>query len=152
MTSMARPNANAEAAADTICRAAIPRALPDIAPASEAIETARDTFERVTYMEQTLFPDFGDLFRNSERDRLAADMSARLDELADLEPATLEDDPAFMRALDVLERQASAFEAYMESAQRDARRASAFSAISLAVALASLVVTAISLLGQFGVI
>ena len=68
------------------------------------------------------------------------------------ERATLENDPAFMRALDVLEQQSKAFVAYTESAERSSRRSFWFAIASLLVSLASLGVAAISLLSQFRVI
>lgn len=98
-------------------------------------------------------------FRDSSSDERAR---SSLSEALEWEPgpmATLEDDPGFTRALEVLEKQSdmvrdlsSAFTGYVESLERESKRSHVFNALSLAVAVLSLAVTFVSLLGQFGVL
>lgn len=98
-------------------------------------------------------------FRDSSSDER---MRSILSEALEWEPgpmATLEDDPGFARALEVLEKQSdmvrelsSAFTGYVESSERESRRSHVFNALSLSVAVLSLAVTFASLLGQFGVL
>lgn len=75
----------------------------------------------------------------------------------DLEPATLEDDPAFMQLLRTMESQSDAMREQLESmreqseaSRRAQRSAFWFSIASLAVAALSLAVAAIALLHDFG--
>lgn len=119
----------------------------------EAAQRMRDLNSYISMDLDKVMSDFRDS-SSDERTR------SSLSEALEWEPgpmATLEDDPGFSRALEVLEKQAdmvrdlsSAFTEYVESSERESKRSHVFNALSLAVAVLSLAVTFVSLLGQFG--
>lgn len=121
----------------------------------EAARRMRDLNSAISINLDKVMSDFRD---SSSDDRTRSSLSEALD----WEPApmaTLLDDPGFSRALDVLEKQSdmvrglsSAFTEYVESSERESRRSHVFNALSLAVAVLSLAVTFVSLLGQFGLL
>ena len=121
----------------------------------EAAQRMRDLNSSISMDLDKVMSDFWD---SSSDERTRSSLSDALE----WEPgpmATLEDDPGFSRALEVLEKQSdmvrelsSAFTEYVESSERESKRSHVFNALSLAVAVLSLAVTFVSLLGQFGVL
>lgn len=121
----------------------------------EAAQRMRDLNSSISMDLDKVMSDFRD---SSSDERTRSSLSDALE----WEPgpmATLEDDPGFSRALEVLEKQSdmvrelsSAFTEYVESSERESKRSHVFNALSLAVAVLSLAVTFVSLLGQFGVL
>lgn len=119
--------------------------------ASDKMLNAREVAETTSSAKEQISMDLSKLFKPVEPEACAS-FRVEVPDMDEFERATLENDPAFMRALDVLEQQSKAFVAYTESAERSSRRGFWFAIASLLVSLASLGVAAISLLSQFRII
>ena len=120
----------------------------------------REAAQRMRDLDSNISMDLDRILSDLRASSIDSSRSLNLSEL-EVEPpqpsATLLDDPGFSRALEVLEKQAdmvrdlsSAFTEYVESSERESKRSHVFNALSLAVAVLSLAVTFVSLLGQFG--